>query len=89
MSQIQKMIKWASSALDYVATSVMNLRKALHLLTTDSVIRCNRKSLKEPVMAWSTLIQNTERKGNEVLNVEELSSIVIGDINQGCNSREL
>ncbi|XP_071629067.1 vacuolar protein sorting-associated protein VTA1 homolog [Temnothorax longispinosus] len=36
ISKVQKMIKWASSALDYddVATSVMNLRKALHLLTT-------------------------------------------------------
>ncbi|XP_071576510.1 uncharacterized protein [Temnothorax nylanderi] len=36
ISKVQKMIKWASSTLDYddVATSVMNLRKALHLLTT-------------------------------------------------------
>ncbi|KMQ88066.1 vacuolar protein sorting-associated protein vta1-like protein [Lasius niger] len=32
----QKFMKWASSALDYddISTSVMNLRKALHLLTT-------------------------------------------------------
>jgi len=36
VGKAQKLIKWASSALDYddVATSVMNLRKALHLLTT-------------------------------------------------------
>ncbi|KYM93168.1 PREDICTED: vacuolar protein sorting-associated protein VTA1 homolog [Atta cephalotes] len=36
IGKAQKFIKWASSALDYddVATSVMNLRKALHLLTT-------------------------------------------------------
>ncbi|KYN03800.1 PREDICTED: vacuolar protein sorting-associated protein VTA1 homolog [Cyphomyrmex costatus] len=36
ISKAQKLLKWASSALDYddVATSVMNLRKALHLLTT-------------------------------------------------------
>lgn len=36
ISKAQKFIKWASSALDYddIPTSVMNLRKALHLLTT-------------------------------------------------------
>jgi len=36
VAKAQKFIKWASSALDYddVSTSVMNLRKALHLLTT-------------------------------------------------------
>ncbi|XP_018316734.1 vacuolar protein sorting-associated protein VTA1 homolog isoform X2 [Mycetomoellerius zeteki] len=36
IGKAQKFIKWASSALDYddVATSVMNLRNALHLLTT-------------------------------------------------------
>ncbi|EZA58733.1 Vacuolar protein sorting-associated protein VTA1-like protein [Ooceraea biroi] len=36
ISKAQKFIKWAGSALDYddVPTSVMNLRKALHLLTT-------------------------------------------------------
>lgn len=36
IGKVQKLIKWASSALDYddVATSAMNLRKALHLLTT-------------------------------------------------------
>jgi len=36
VAKVQKLIKWASSALDYddVATSVMNLQKALHLLTT-------------------------------------------------------
>ncbi|KAL6429526.1 hypothetical protein ACFW04_007463 [Cataglyphis niger] len=36
INKAQKFIKWASSALDYedVSTSVMNLRKALHLLTT-------------------------------------------------------
>lgn len=36
IGKAQKFIKWASSALDYddVATSVMNLRKALHLLST-------------------------------------------------------
>lgn len=36
IGKAQKFIKWASSSLDYddVATSVMNLRKALHLLTT-------------------------------------------------------
>lgn len=36
ISKAQKYMKWASSALDYddISTSVMNLRKALHLLTT-------------------------------------------------------
>ncbi|GAB1865361.1 Vacuolar protein sorting-associated protein VTA1-like protein [Camponotus japonicus] len=36
VSKAQKFIKWASSALDYddISTSVMNLRKAIHLLTT-------------------------------------------------------
>lgn len=36
ISKAQKFMKWASSALDYddIPTSVMNLRKALHLLTT-------------------------------------------------------
>ncbi|XP_011686931.1 PREDICTED: vacuolar protein sorting-associated protein VTA1 homolog [Wasmannia auropunctata] len=36
IAKAQKLIKWASSALDYddIATSVMNLRKVLHLLTT-------------------------------------------------------
>ncbi|XP_012521513.1 vacuolar protein sorting-associated protein VTA1 homolog [Monomorium pharaonis] len=36
IGKAQKFIKWASSALDYddIATSVMNLRNALHLLTT-------------------------------------------------------
>ncbi|KAL6258137.1 hypothetical protein P5V15_010057 [Pogonomyrmex californicus] len=36
IGKAQKFIKWASSALDYddISTSVMNLRKALHLLTT-------------------------------------------------------
>lgn len=36
VSKAQKFIKWASSALDYddIPTSVMNLQKALHLLTT-------------------------------------------------------
>lgn len=36
INKAQKFLKWASSALDYddVSTSVMNLRKALHLLTT-------------------------------------------------------
>jgi vacuolar protein sorting-associated protein VTA1 len=36
INKAQKFIKWAGSALDYddVPTSVMNLQKALHLLTT-------------------------------------------------------
>ncbi|XP_033228092.1 vacuolar protein sorting-associated protein VTA1 homolog isoform X10 [Belonocnema kinseyi] len=36
MTKAQKLIKWAGSALNYddVPTTVMNLRKALHLLTT-------------------------------------------------------
>lgn len=36
INKAQKFMKWASSALDYddISTSVMNLRKALHLLTT-------------------------------------------------------
>lgn len=36
INKAQKLIKWAGSALDYddVPTSVMNLQKALHLLTT-------------------------------------------------------
>lgn len=36
MAKAQKYIKWAGSALNYddVPTTVMNLRKALHLLTT-------------------------------------------------------
>lgn len=36
VGKAQKFIKWAGSALDYddIPTSIMNLRKALHLLTT-------------------------------------------------------
>lgn len=36
IGQAQKFIKWAGSALDYddISTSVINLQKALHLLTT-------------------------------------------------------